>query len=83
MEPAFYAAVEEDYIGGLVIDVFDDSDMVGTHVILLHGCLRSCLPSPVKSLLEVYEDMAEVLLVLEILLTKDSQVEDLLCGAPS
>ena len=34
-------------------------------------------------MLEVYEDMVEVLLVLEIFLTEDSQVEDLLCGAPS
>ena len=38
------------------------------------------MPNPVEGLLE---DMVWVLLVLEILLTKDSQVEDLLCGAPS
>ena len=31
--------------------------------------------------LEVCEDMVEVLLVLEIFLTEDSWVEDLLCGA--
>ena len=37
----------------------------------------------IEGLLEVYEDMAEVLLALEIFFTKDSQVEDLLCGAPS
>ena len=41
------------------------------------------MPNPVEGLLEVYEDMVEVLLVLEIFLTEDSQVEDLLCGAPS
>ena len=34
-------------------------------------------------LLEVYEDMVEDLLVLEIFLTEDSYVRDLLCGAPS
>ena len=33
--------------------------------------------------MKVYEDMVEVLLVLEIFLTEDSQVEDLLSGAPS
>ena len=44
---------------------------------------HSCMPNPVEGLLEVYEDMVEVLLVLEIFLTEDSQVEDLLCGAPS
>ena len=41
------------------------------------------MTNPVEGLLEVYEDMVEVLLVLEIFLTADSQVEDLLCGAPS
>ena len=41
------------------------------------------MPNPVKGLLEVYEDMVEVLLVLEIFITKDSQVEDLFCGAHS
>ena len=40
------------------------------------------MPNLVKDLLEVYEDMVEVLLVLKIFLTEDSQVEDLLCGAP-
>ena len=41
------------------------------------------MPNPVEGLLEVYEDMVNVLLVVEIFLTEDSQVEDLLCGAPS
>ena len=36
-DPASYAAIEEDYTGGLVTEVFDDSDEVGTDV-LLHGC---------------------------------------------
>ena len=30
------------------------------------------MPYPIEGLLEVYEDMVEVLLVLEIFLTKDS-----------
>ena len=41
------------------------------------------MPNPVKGLLEVCEDIVEVWLVLEIFLTEDSLVEDLLCGAPS
>ena len=41
------------------------------------------MQNPVEGLLEVYEDMVEVLLVLEIYLTEDLQVEDLICGAPS
>ena len=71
-EPFSCAAVEEDSTSGLVIEVFDDSDMVGTDVVLLHGCPQSCMPNPVKGLLEVYEDMFEVLLVLEIFLIEDS-----------
>ena len=49
----------------------DDSDKVGADVVLLHSCPQSCMPNPVKGLLEVYEDMVEVLLVLEIFLTED------------
>ena len=65
------------------MNVFDDSDSVGADVVLLHDCPKSCVPNPVEGFLEVYEDMVEVLLVLEILLTEDSEVEGLLCGAPS
>ena len=72
MEPVSYAAVEEDGTSDLVIEVFDDSDMVGTDVVLFHGCPQSCMPNPVEGLLEVYEDMVEVLLVLEIFLIEDS-----------
>ena len=33
------------------------------------------MPNPVEGLLEVYEDMVEVLLLLETFLTEDLQVE--------
>ena len=49
---------------GLVIEVSDDSDKVGADVVLFQGGPQSCLPNPVEGLLEVYEDMVEVLLVL-------------------
>ena len=68
-EPISYAAVEEDGTSGLVIEVFDDLNKVGADVLLLHGCPQSCMQNPVEGLLEVYEDMVEVLLVLEIFLT--------------
>ena len=67
-EPVSNAAVEEDGTGGLITEVFDDSDKVCADVVL-HGCPQSCMPNPVEGLLEVYEDMVEVLLVLEIFLT--------------
>ena len=51
------------------MEVFDDSDKVGADGILFYGCPQSCMSNPVEGLLEVYEDMVEVLLVLEIFLT--------------
>ena len=38
------------------------------------------MPNPVEGFLEIYEDMVEVLLVMEIFLTKDCQAENLLYG---
>ena len=72
LEPISYAAVEEACTGGLVIEVLDDSDKVGADIVFLSGCPQTCMPNPVKSFPEVYEDMVEVLLVLEIFLTEDS-----------
>ena len=83
MEPISYAAVEEDGTSCLVIEVFEDLDKVGVDVVILHGCPQSYMQNPVEGLLEAYEDMVEVLLVLEIFLTEDLPVEDLLCGTPS
>ena len=71
-EPVSCAAVEEDDTSRLVIEVFDDLDKVCTDVVRLHGCPQSCMLNPVKGLLEVYEDMVEVLLVLEIFLTENA-----------
>ena len=41
------------------------------------------MPYPVECLIEVNEDVVEVLLVLEVLLTQYPEVEDLLCCAAS
>ena len=68
VEPISHAVIEEDATCGLVIEVFDDLDKVGADVVLLHGCPQSCMPNLVEGLLEVYEDMVEVLLVVEIFL---------------
>ena len=64
--------MEDDGTCGLVIEVFDDSNKVGADVVLLHGCPQSYLQNLAECLLEVYEDMVEVLLVLEIFLTEDA-----------
>ena len=71
-EPVSCAAVEKYCTSGLVTEVFDDSNKVGADIVLLHGCPQSCMPNPVEGLLEVYEDMVAVLLVLEVFLTEDS-----------
>ena len=41
------------------------------------------MPYPVKGLLEVYEDMVEILLMLQVFLAEDPEIEYLFCGAPS
>ena len=51
------------------MEVSDDSDKVGADDVLLHGCPQNCMLNPAEGLLEVYEDMVGVLLVLEIFLT--------------
>ena len=53
----------------LLYRFFDDLDKVGAEVVLLHGCPQSFMLNPVEGLLEVYEDMVDVFLVLEIFLT--------------
>ena len=47
-------------------------DKVGADVVFLQSCAQSCMPNPAEGILEVYEDKVEILLVLEIFLTKDS-----------
>ena len=41
------------------------------------------MPYPVKGLFEVYEDMVEILLMLQVFLAEDPEIEYLFCGAPS
>ena len=36
-----------------------------------------------KAFLEVYEDMIEILLMLQVFLAEDPEIEYLFCGAPS
>ena len=41
------------------------------------------MPYSVKDFFEINEDMVQILLMLEVLFTQDSKVEDLFCGASS
>ena len=41
------------------------------------------MPYSVKGFFEINEDMVQILLMLELLFTQDSKVEDLFCGVSS
>ena len=41
------------------------------------------MPYSVKGFFEINEDLVQILLVVEVLFTRDSKVEDLFCGASS
>ena len=41
------------------------------------------MPYSAKGFFEINEDMVQILLMLEVLFTQDSKVEDLFCGASS
>ena len=41
------------------------------------------MPYSVKGFFEINEDMVQILLMLEVLFTQDSKVEELFCGASS
>ena len=82
-EPFSYAVVMVDCAGRLVVGTFYGSDQVVIDVIRPHGCPQSCMQYSVERLLEVHEDMAKALLVLQVLLTEHSKIEILLSCAPS
>ena len=39
------------------------------------------MPYPVKCFFEIYEEIVKILLILKVLFTQDSEIEDLFCGA--
>ena len=56
-------------VGVLVIQVFDDWIWLALILYIFMVAPQSRVPNRDESLLEVYEDMVEVLLVLEMFLT--------------
>lgn len=63
-EPFSYGVIVVNCTGSLVVEVFYCHDQVGIDVIQPHGSPQSLVPDPVKCLLEVYEYVVEVLLML-------------------
>ena len=54
--------------------------------LILHfrmGAHKAACHTLSKAFFEIDEDMVQILLVLEVLFTQDSEVEDLFCGASS
>ena len=54
--------------------------------LILYFCLvahKAACHTLSKAFFEIDEDMVQILLVLKVLFTQDSGVEDLFCGAPS
>ena len=48
--------------------------------LILYFRMYGCMPYSVKGFFEINEDMVQLLLMLEVLFTQDSKVEDLFCG---
>ena len=72
-----------DCASRLVVEALCGSDQVVIDVIQTHGCPQSCMPNSTERLPEVHDDMVKALLVLQVFLTKDSKIENLLSCAPS
>ena len=70
-EPFSCAAIEHDCTLGLVIEIFNGSFDDGVDVVFPHNCPLGFVPYPVKGLLEVYEDVVEILLMLQAFLAED------------
>ena len=81
-EPFSYVVVMVDCAGHLVVEAFYRSDQVAIDVIQPHGWSQSCMSNSVESLLEVHEDMAKALLVLQVFITEYSKIEALLICTP-
>ena len=81
-EPSSYVIVV-DYAGRLVVEAFHGFDQDGIDVIQPHGCPQGGMPNSCKRLLEVHEEVVKILLVLHVLPTECSKVENLLYFDPS
>ena len=58
-----------------MIQIFNASYDAGVDVVFPHSCPSVFVSYPVKGLLEVYEDMVKILLMLQIFLAADPEME--------
>ena len=65
------------------MQIFNGSYGAGIDVVFPHSCPYSFVLYPVKGLLEVYKEMVEILLMLQVFLAQNPEIEYLFCGAPS
>ena len=77
--PSLFVSTEQGCTLGLVIQTFNYSYDVGVDVVLPHSCRSGFVPCPVKDWLEVYGDMVEILLLLQVFLAEDPEIEYVFC----
>ena len=65
------------------MQIFNGLYDAGVDVVVPHSCPYGFVPYFVKGLLEVYEDMVEILLMVQVFLADDPEIEYLFCGDPS
>ena len=78
-EPVSYAATKVHCTDGLVVEVFNELDLVGVNVIKPHSKPKGFMPYSVKRLFKINKDVIEVLLMLEVPLPQHPKIEDLFC----
>ena len=81
-DPFSCATVPLNCICSLVVELRNGSNKICIDIALPHG-LKGCIPYPVDGFLEISETLLGILLMLEVLFTQDSEVEDMFCCASS
>ena len=76
------AAIEKDCTLNFVRQIFNEPYGAGIDVVFPHSCPEGFMPYPVKGLLEIYEDIVEILLMLQVFLAEDPEIEYLFFDAP-
>ena len=80
LEPVTSVIVQVDGACGLLVELLYHFLKVVVDVILFYGGSQGSMPHFIKGLLEVNLNMVQVLLVLEVFLTDNTEVEHLLYG---
>ena len=75
--------VQEDCTAGVLIQCLNGLNQTFLYVEASENLSQVCIPDSVKLLLEVYEVVEQIALVLKVRLYDDSAIEDLFLCAPA